>query len=298
MAGVDLHESQYLFRVMDPTGSTKEGESFALRLAPTSLERTNPVRGQVTQDFNGDISELDGGLGVSRMQLSGTHGVGPLTDEALAKTGGDSAGLKSLRDFHAFFVNWAEKNAARRSAGQALTRLKFSILGGGPTELTWSEWWIRPESIPSWTRSASNPLAWDWSMSFFLLGQVQDKVNRKATKAKGPTSFLDRIFGGALKPWDPNKSLIQNVQAMRTNAMVIQRTIQTYQSTAAGYVTGMSSAIRGLALSGNAVLRDTRSNVADVRGSVDSDRMAVRDGARNARYLAGSLRRVAKGERS
>lgn len=289
--------STYWFRAFD---GDKEVFSVRLRLPPSSLRFIQPLRSQVRQDFNGGISVLEGGPGIGRWSLSGQHGIGKLDDKTLAKHGGDTAGLQAMKALHAFFTRVEAEGLARRVKGGTSYRVEFAISGGGPSELRYAKWRIRAESLPTWERSNTNPLNWEWSFSFLVLESLSDIKPEKARTpdAPGALSALDKALGKlGLKPWNPNKGLLANLQEMKRNGDRIREGIAVGMRQVTTTVRGLTGAARGLAEVSNAILRDTRNSVHDVRTGALGDVRGVRDAAIAGRRLAGAVWREARGKR-
>lgn len=271
-----------------------EFSSVRFRLAPNALSAQTPMRSQVTQDFDGNVSVLDGGPGVSRWTLSGQHGIGALDKASIGLSGGDSPGLKAMKELQEFFVDWSDENTKRRAAGTSPLRLQFSMLGGGPTELRNARWWIWPESFPTQKRSAQSPLGWDWDFSFFALETLDAIEPLPAIPPDAPKKLglLDKLMKKCgLKPWDPKKGLLGNLQEMKRNVDKVRKTVNDGIKKVTKTTISFTGAIRGMVTAAQGILKDTRTEVKNVRTIVKSDAMVVRRAAIETRRLAGALKR-------
>lgn len=286
--------SFYQFWALDE--ADKKAFECQLRLAPSSLHATTPMRGQVSMDFDGRVSLLNAGPGVSRWTLGGEHGVGKLDAGTLDKTGGDSPGLAAMKALQDFFVRWAQENVKRQAAGKAELRLCFAIVGGGPSELRYARWIIWPETFPTWDRTTAKPLGWDWSLTFRVLESL-DQIKPEKARASDPAKrlgALDKLMAKVgLKPWDPRKGLLANLKEQAGNASRVRTALKDGLGKARQSIGEWTGLARSLAANTRGILYDTRKEVRDTRTMVKTDVAVIRESAVSSRRLAGAIRREA-----
>ncbi len=306
-AGTAPKLASYLIRSVDEAG--KEVNKVAFLMPPQSLNAVRPWRGQATVDAAGKVSALDGGPGLGRWSINGTHGVwGPMGPDNKNRDAEKTLGLAAAEDVQAFFVDFAAANQKRLQENKAALRLQFLITGGGPSELQYRLLWIQPESAPSWTRSNANPMAWDWDWSFLVLGEETKDPAKKdpvggplagtaasiAQKADALSSALDKL---GLKPWDKNKGLFANLQTMVQNVKAIRSKAQAALAQGKVFVQGITDQAHALAQAATGILYDTRNAIRDVRAVTGSNIADIRKAARDAQRLAGEIKRAAQGGR-
>jgi phage baseplate assembly protein W len=186
----------YKFEVCEITDSGAEpaaeadlqgiSPSVLLRIPPSNLRISQPIRAEVSIDLLGYITVAQGGMGLRRWTISGTHGVGKgkylngaKSDTSLisAASSGEfvmSGGFAVRQALASLFEAWATANEKRRIEKKIPMRMKFSVLGGTFSEFQNEEWWIQPDGLPEDSRSASRPMAWDWSLSFIALQRIEE----------------------------------------------------------------------------------------------------------------------------
>lgn len=236
----------YRFRALNGDGSSPALGDFdgrkpyvTFRLPPNSISFDQPVRGEVIQDLDGNSTIIDGGLGVAKVSMRGTYGVGP----GAADFKNPSAGFANMREVRDFFVTWAEVNRTRALAGRAPLRLQFRIIGGQWTEWAYRALWVFPITLPTEERSASSPLAWNYSFNFWAWEVERDKY-----RPKDPVSFPD--FASKLPKWiEWLLNMLKWYKRLQTIVRLMKRLARELQAWRDGLVNsvrGVFQTIRGL----------------------------------------------------
>lgn len=280
------------------------GGVIALRLPPSAYHRDRPVRSEVTLDLAGETVVFDGGLGLARCSLRGTHGVGIPTPD-LAKifgkepaklaTEGDSAGFLMSQAMTGFFEGWAATNKQRVQDGKSPFRLAFSISNGSWTEYRSYLRWIVPLNIPTDERNSARPLEWAWAMSWWDLGDMP--VKKAGPDSATPDSAL--VLAGKAQ------ALLTKLQAAQSGLGVRNLTgILGDVKNAAnqlGVIRGQLEGIRrdalGVVLSVTDTVRQVSSSATGILNAINPQTFGdevlqnLRSTALDTRLFAGEVRR-------
>lgn len=280
----------YMFEVYLDKNTLAEPGDFngvdtfiALRIPPSSMRISSPIRADISIDLLGDITVAPGGMGLRRWSLGGSHGVGlgPEMLKTAADGGFTMAGGYSVRQALAnFFETWVTENEKRRKEQRPLLRLLFAVRGGTLTEFQNEEWWIQPDGLPEDSRSAARPLSWEWSLSFLAIQRKTDDLqasswNGLAGVLMPPSAraVLDKIDGN---PFIALDNVIETAQKAKQNDILaklkavrdglqsvrdkVSEAVNLYRST----VSGVSGYIRSCArLVQETMLLIDRSNLYD-----------------------------------
>ena len=301
------------------TVTTSEGEevnSVILRIPPQSMEVTRPIRAQVSQDLGGNAVVVQDGLGIPKWTLSGTHGAGVnaaalIPGDAAARNIADkygtlSAGLNARYALLDLFEDFAKANQGIVKADASPQKMLLTIYGGGPAEVPWDQWEIMPEEAPRDRRNNAQPLAWNWSLSFWGITHMAFsglQANRSEFLAIDVTDADVEALEScsvALTKWDKFLALIKDAVAF---VRTIKRLINTVRRFINEIIAGIKSAVDfaksivnlGLSIvqmvsSALTALKDAFVNAKDFwKGEV----RAFRDALLSIRLLVGKTARAA-----
>lgn len=239
-----------------------------LRIPPSNLRISVPIRAQVDLDLLGGITAAQGGLGLRRWTISGTHGAGTspkLIRQAADGTPTMSSGYMARNAINTLFETWATQNEKLRRENKPTLRLLFAVRGGSLSEFQNEEWWIQPDSLPEDSRSAGRPHAWDWSLSFMALMRMTEQDLNFTTDSLIPPSLQDVINKNdeaiaklnkaiAKAQTAQKKGLLDNLRSIRDKLMKvrdglknIKGSVSSAVSTYRGIVSGVSGFVRSCA---------------------------------------------------
>lgn len=207
--------------------------SATLRLAPQALTIETGYRADFGLDLNGDPVIAEAGFGPGRWTIRGNYGVGSQGLKTLANNsdqGMITLGLDNRLAILAVLQNYADTNAFNLTYGKPLLKLVFKVLSGGPSEFKNQVWWILPLGMPTDERSATRPLDWSYSMTFWALKRVDQQV-----------SATDMLNGLSLT------SLMAIISQIKGDIQAIQQLLNFSQwpivQTIQGVITGVQSAV-------------------------------------------------------
>jgi phage baseplate assembly protein W/nucleoid-associated protein YgaU len=265
-------------QLVDSAELGKVTPQVALRIPPSSLRISAPIRAEVSMDLANGITVAHGGMGIRRWTLSGSHGVG-LGPKivAQAKNGGFamSGGYAVRTALVEFFEAWVSANDKRKAEGKPLLRMLFAIRNGTLTEFQNEEWWIQPDSLPEESRSASKPLAWEWSLSFQALARRSKRESATSFDALMPASSravedavekasaaADKVIAKAQK--SRLQYLLEKAKALKDGLESIKGRVSSAVSLYRNGVSGVSDYIRSTArIAQETLLLVNRSNLFD-----------------------------------
>lgn len=251
----------------------------ALRIPPSNMRISSPIRAELSLDLLGGVTAAQGGMGLRRWSMGGTHGVG-LGPEMVSKAANGEVtmakGYAVRLALATFFEAWATANEKRRKEQRPMLRMLFAIRGGTLTEFQNEEWWIQPDGLPEETRSAGRPLAWDWSLSFVALARREEGL-AKATGVETlmpPSSraVLDSIdeaewqMEGVISRAQRSKlqAVLENAQGIKAGLQSIRDRVSAATSLYRNSVSGVAGYIRSCArLVQETMLLVDRSNLVD-----------------------------------
>lgn len=277
-----------------------------LRIPPANLRISTPIRAQVDLDLLGGVTVAQGGLGLGRWTLSGSHGVG--LSPQLVSTAQDgsftlAAGFAVREALQTLFRAWVSANDKRRVEQQPLLRLVFAVRDGTLTEWQNEEWFIQPDTLPEDTRSAGRPLEWAWSLGFTALARVSEATPQGFTDPLLPPSArdlqddldaVDTRLGTAQASalLQRKKSLLQKLADLRSNLQgirtAVSAAVSAYKSTisdVAGYIRSCSNLVEETLL------------LIDPTNLLDQPARELWDALIDARRVVGNAKRLADGAR-
>lgn len=260
----------YSFEVWDGEGALKPGalpegapSKVILRIPPASLECHHPIRSQVFLGLDDLPVVIEAGLGLARWTLSGSHGVGPTV---LYADGAQSAGFFARNQLQALFKGYAKENRRRSGSGEPLLRMVFAIRDGSVTEFVNTQWWIQPESLPTDSRTASRPMDWAWSLSFWALEEIRNPSSNASPQdaLKPPsldqlqrrgTGILDRLKTAAQGAFlTKDTSLLGKLGALKADMTHLLHRAQDLRRAAADTVNSVRDLTAGVVGQANAIL--------------------------------------------
>lgn len=284
----------YMFEVYAPRNDDDGGSGFVLasaadlggvepqvtlRIPPSSLRITSPIRAELTLDLLGGVTAAQGGMGLRRWTISGTHGVGLGPGMVATAANGEvtmAKGYAVRQALAAFFEAWATANESRRKEQKPMLRMLFAIRGGTLTEFQNEEWWIQPDGLPEETRTVGRPLAWDWSLSFVALARFREGMARSpgAAPLMPPSSRAVREaieeaewqMEGVIARAQRSKlqAIMEKAQGIKASLQVIRDRVSSATSLYRNSVSGVAGYIRSCArLAQEALLLVDRSNLVD-----------------------------------
>lgn len=234
-----------------------------LRIPPSNLRITTSIRSDVSIDLMGDLTVANGGLGLRRWTISGTHGVGANTQMIGMAANGQivvSEGYAVRLALANLFEAWALKNEELRKAQQPQMRMMFAVRNGSLSEFQNEEWWIQPDSLPEESRSAARPHSWEWSLSFIALKRRNNELQKSDWKnvplmpltAQGVQDKVDsataQIDKAAASAQVANKtSLLAKITSIKADLESIKTKVSSAVSTYRRTVSDVSGYIRSCA---------------------------------------------------
>lgn len=299
----------YRFAIWD---QDREIRGVRLRIPPKSIEIRQAIRSQVSQDLGGEPAVLEGGLGLSRWSMNGTHGSGMDGTLFVGPEGEVAGGLAARNALRDLFVTYATENSALSASGKPLHRLVMEILGGGPSEVKLERWWIQPDTVPLDQRSDDRPLAWSWSLGFWGLKRMDHRdigapapdpagypLRDLASTSKKLADVEVKLAAvvqqaktvAATKPglWQRIKGIITKIRDLVGKVRSLRAMIATVLDGAKGYARMVIDLARTVSSAATGILRDIKHFISDIKDAVRYGLLDIRDDLRTTRYLAGAI---------
>jgi hypothetical protein len=234
----------YNLQVVDENEDPVTGDEFGgvsdtyqWIMPPQALQIRRSIRADVMKDLGSGSSVISGGEGLGRIQIQGTHGVGPQKDISFPTLG------KVARDqLTAFFQAFLNANDERGRVGKPGLRMLFKIVGGKWSEPDMESYFVWPETFPADSRSAGRPHSWDWSASLIILSPYLISEPFDFSTLPTPQDLLSKATGlaallqKAQALWKKFKAGLQKLKDLRNKLLVIAHRI-------ADFVTGVKNAI-------------------------------------------------------
>jgi len=239
-------------------------QSVTLRLAPQAFTAEQGFRADFGIDLAGNPVIVEAGFAPGRWTMRGVFGVGQQGLRDLASNydqGLITFGLDNRLALRALFQNYADSNAALLAQQKPLLKMVFMAQSGGPSEWKNEVWWILPVGMPTDDRTASKPLDWSYSLTFWALQRV-DQVVALSDQLNGMsiTGLLAAI-----------KAITAEIQSIQTLMNISQWPIvQTIQ----GIITAVQGAINA---------------AQNLSATVSADTQGVADLLRTAAFAVSSL---------
>ena len=276
-------------------------DGLVLRFPPSAIQGGRPIRSQVTMDLGGEPGIIEGGLGIGRYSISGSHGVGLNGPQVMSEDGVLAGGMAARTALVRYFETYATENKNRGQRGELLLRMLLSMYDGGPTEFQDETWWVQPESVPQDNRTAARPLEWSWSLGFLMIKRIADDEDQALDDAPlgdlAPAKIQSGLADLGTRIDKAKKTLaksdvggmLDKLKKLGAAGLALKNTITTDLATLQRNATTVTNVARGLSTTAVDILAATKSTIANVRGINQNNLRGI---AMDARFLAGQATRA------
>ena len=282
-------QCEYALQVVDGKGYAISTEEFgmnaliAFRMPPQALQIERTIRADVLKDISRGVTIVQGGEGLGRIVIQGTHGVGPLVDLSQPSSGRDAR--ESIVAFFQAFVN---ANDLRGANGQPGLQMVFMMVNGSWSNPESEGYFVWPDSFPKDSRSAARPHAWDWSLSMILLGTVAIRVPADHLAVQNPAQLAKKLEGLAGKiqlamdGYKRYKKTMQSLKDLKNSMAAIKDRIQSFRTGALDEIYEITDLVRGSAQIGRQIMQSM--DLSTFNNDVEN---AIRGAVYEARELGG-----------
>lgn len=257
--------------------------SISWRMPPQAIQIERSIRADVIKDLSRGITITQGGEGLGRLVVQGTHGVG-----AYPGVNQPSLGRDIREQFVAFFQAFMNANDLRGANGKTGLVMVFEMLNGSWSNPENESYIVWPDSFPKDSRSAGRPNAWDWSLSFMILGVVELRIPPDPITIKDPAELqanlagLESVLQKAMDGYKRYKATMQSLKDLKNAVASIRNRVAAFRAGAMDNIYEITDLVRGSSQLGRDILRSM-----DMKTFTNDVENAIRGAVYEARALGG-----------